>query len=49
MLCDTCQRNQTCLPRSLAQQDAKVLKLLQRLQKCDLRIPVDAVLAKTVV
>ncbi len=49
MLCDTCQRNQTCLPRSLAKQDARVLNLLQRLKKCDLRVAIDAARTKAAV
>ncbi|NJL87914.1 MAG: hypothetical protein HC886_21150 [Leptolyngbyaceae cyanobacterium SM1_1_3] len=38
MLCNTCQRQQTCLPSLLAQQDQQMQKLLRRLQKCDRRI-----------
>lgn len=38
MLCDTCQRQEGCLPSLLAKSDEQLKKMLHRLKKCDLRI-----------
>lgn len=48
MLCDTCQRQQACLPSLLAQQDQRVQQLLRRMKQCDRRIPKQPVLGQLI-
>ncbi|MGF1603806.1 MAG: hypothetical protein ACFCU8_17630 [Thermosynechococcaceae cyanobacterium] len=38
MLCNTCLRQRVCLTRKMALSDGTLKPMLQRLQKCELRI-----------
>lgn len=38
MLCDTCQRQGSCLPSLLAKGDQQLQKLLEELKRCEMRI-----------
>jgi predicted RecB family nuclease len=38
MICETCQRQDTCLPRLLAKNDQKLQNMLEGLKHCKMRI-----------